>query len=257
MSDIHQKHHYHPISSEEIKDKQDVKPWRLPFWTEKPAWLIEKEKAEEQALKQEVEEQPAPETFPMPTAEELENIRRDAYNAGLEQGLVEGRQQGEKQGYEQGLQQGLEEGRQQGEQQGRQQGFATGEAKGLAKGQADIRQACEQLARVNEHLRASVIERDEQLPQVLSQMITGLCERILQHELSLTSEAIQSGLRDALRELPSGEKDIQVYLSHADMAQLDKSGFDTEIMHFLIFNKALSSSEITEIEAWCKKEAGL
>ncbi|WP_419811810.1 FliH/SctL family protein [Bacterioplanoides sp.] len=235
MTDYRQNHHFHPIASEEIKDDEAVKPWRLPFWTEKPAWLVEKEKKEqqaEQARQHELEREAEPETFPLPTAEELENIRRDAYNAGLEQGLIEGRQQGEKQGHEQGLQQGLEEGRQKGEQEGRQQGFASGEAEGLAQGQQQIQQACEQLAQVNQHLQANVVERDRQLPEVLARMISNLTEQLLGHELSVSQSAIGHFLQDALREMPAGEKDIQVYLSATDLTHLDKSGFDAEVLHF-------------------------
>lgn len=235
MADYRQNHHFHPIASEEIKEGEEVKPWRLPFWTEKPAWLIEKEKQEQQqelAKEQALEQQDEPETFPLPTAEELENIRREAYNAGLEQGLIEGRQQGEQQGYELGLQQGLEEGRQKGEQEGRQQGFATGEAEGLAQGQQQIQQACEQLTRVNQHLQANVVERDQQLPDVLAGMISNLTEQLLGHELSVSQSAISGFLQDALREIPAGEKNIQVYLSASDLTHLDKSGFDTEVLHF-------------------------
>ena len=229
MTELRQNHHFHPIAKDEVKE--DVKPWRLPFWTEKPAWLVEKEQQEQQEL-QAQQQQPEDETFPMPTAEDLENIRRDAYNAGLEQGLVEGRQQGEKQGYEQGLQQGLNEGRQQGEQEGRQQGFASGEAQGLEQGQQQITQACEQLQRINQHLRANVVERDQQLPQVVCEIIRNLSAQVLQHELSLGHVAMEQFIHDALTELPGGRQSVRVYLNATDISHLDRSGFDSEKMHF-------------------------
>ncbi|WP_420592037.1 FliH/SctL family protein [Bacterioplanoides sp.] len=229
MTELRQNHHFHPIAKDEVKE--DVKPWRLPFWTEKPAWLVEKEEKEQQQKEQQQAEA-EPESFPMPTAEELENIRRDAYNAGLEQGLVEGRQQGEKQGYEQGFAQGLEEGRAKGEQEGRQQGFDSGEAQGLEQGQQQIQQACEQLSRINQHLRASVIERDQQLPIVVCEMIRNLSSQVLQHELSLGNLAMEQFIRDALQELPGTGQAVKVYLNAADISHLDRSGFDTETMHF-------------------------
>ena len=43
MTEIRQEHH-HPIAA---GDARDVKPWRLPYWTEPPAWLAEKAAAEE------------------------------------------------------------------------------------------------------------------------------------------------------------------------------------------------------------------
>lgn len=227
MTELRQNHHFHPIAKDDVKE--DVKPWRLPFWTEKPAWLVEKEAQEQQ---EEQPQEPEPESLPMPTAEELENIRRDAYNAGLEQGLVEGRQQGEKQGYEQGFAQGLEEGRVQGEQEGRQQGFDSGEAQGLAQGQQQIQQACEQLERINQQLRASVIERDQQLPVVVCEMIRNLSTQVLQHELSLGNLAMEQFIRDALQQLPGSGQAVKVYLNAVDISHLDRSGFDTEKMHF-------------------------
>ena len=107
-------------------DKADhAKPWRLPFWTEPPAYVVEREKSEaaeaeaEENLKAEAE---AGERHHYPTAEEVELIRREAYNAGLEQGLVEGRQQG--------VNQGLEEGRAEGLEKGHAEGFVTGQCFG-------------------------------------------------------------------------------------------------------------------------------
>ncbi len=69
----------------------ESKNWNLPFWTE-PASVIkarEKEEAETIVEEEEIEIEPL-------TAEQLEQIRQEAYNEGLQQGLVEGRQKGEK-----------------------------------------------------------------------------------------------------------------------------------------------------------------
>ena len=228
MTEIRQPHHYHPLHEDEVKE--DVKPWRLPFWTEKPAWLIEKEQQEKQQTQQQANEE-AQSELTLPTAEELENIRRDAYNAGLEQGLVEGRQQGEKQGYELGLQQGLDEGRAKGEQEGRQQGFQAGEAQGLQQGQQQIDQQCQQLAQVTRVLQAGVIERDQQLPEVLTGLVSQLCQQVLQHELTVSQSAINRYLHQALQQLPGGESDIQVYLSSNDITHVDKSAFASDL-HF-------------------------
>lgn len=229
MTELRQNNHSHPIAKDEVKE--EVKPWRLPFWTDKPAWLVEKEEKEQQQ-KEQPQADPPPESFPMPTAEELENIRRDAYNAGLEQGLVEGRQQGEKQGYEDGFSQGLDEGRVKGEQEGRQRGFESGEAEGLEQGQQQIQQACEHLNRTNQHLQASVIERDQQLPVVVCEIIRNLSSQVVQHELSLGNQAMEQFIRDALYELPGSSQSINVYLNSADLSYLDRAGFDTETMHF-------------------------
>lgn len=211
------------ISAEQA---DDAKPWRLPFWTEPPSWVIEKEKQENEVVEEEVE------TFPMPTAEELENIRRDAYNAGLEQGLIEGRQQGHSEGYDAGKQKGLAEGRLKGEEEGRQQGFASGEAQGLEQGQQQINDSCQQLSHIYQYLKASVVERDQQLPQLLADMVVSLSEQVVQHELSQGSEKIAHFIHQSLLQLPGGEKDIHIFISPVDMNQIDQARFDGDKIIF-------------------------
>ncbi len=221
MTGIKQPHHFHTIAADETGD---VKPWRLPFWTEKPAWLIEKEAKEEAEAKAEddaVEE--ASEDIALPTAEELENIRREAYNDGLEQGLIEGRQQGRKEGHEEGHEEGYKAAFDQGQQEGRKEGFKTGEEEGRRKAQADIDAVVRRLNRIEDQLLAAVAERDQQLPDVLTQMVVSVCQHVLAAELSQGAVSIHQFVRRSLDELPSGEKNIRVVVSPDDARHLQTS----------------------------------
>lgn len=197
-----------------------AKPWRLPFWTETPQWAIERDRAEAEAQQAVVEQSrdgsADDELLSLPTADELENIRRDAYNAGLEQGLVEGRQQGYQEGFTQGLTQGKSDGYQQGYQQGQQEGRAAGEQQGLQAGQATVDQQVQQINGVLLQLQRTLQERDQALPDVLTELIRFTCEQVLEHELKNGAAGVQTYIEHALQQLPMGKDAVQVFVSSAD-----------------------------------------
>ncbi len=233
MTEIRQEHH-HPIAA---GDARDVKPWRLPYWTEPPAWLAEKAAAEEtEAVAADVHE--TDDVIPMPTAEELENIRREAYNAGLEQGLVEGRQQGHKEGYDNGHKEGYAAAFAEGKVEGHKEGVRSGEEEGRRKAQADVNAVVLRLQRVLNTLQAGIQERDQQLPEVLAALVAGICSRVLGHELNDGAVNILQFVQRALAELPGGEQHIQVVIGPDDARHLQNSleltGTD---MHFRVDDK--------------------
>ncbi|WP_430459798.1 FliH/SctL family protein [Thalassolituus sp. LLYu03] len=216
MSEIRSPHHFQPIPAE---DAENVKPWRLPFWTEPPAWLAEKEEkpADDAAAAE------ASEELSLPTAEELENIRRDAYNAGLEQGLVEGRQQGRKDGYDEGHSEGYKAAFDQGHKEGRADGFRVGEEEGKRKAQADVNAVVRRLERIMATLQADLCERDRQLPDVLTNLVSLICERVVQAEMADGAKAIHAFVRRALDELPAGEESIRIFVGPDDARHLRNS----------------------------------
>lgn len=220
MTELHQKHHLPPIPA---KEAREVKPWRLPFWTEPPAWLVEKEAAEKAAAEQSSDEGDDIADVSLPTAEELENIRRDAYNAGLEQGLIEGRQQGQREGYDAGHAEGYKAAFDQGHTEGREEGFGAGEADGKRKGQADINAVVGRLERVVKQLQSGLIERDQQLPEVLAALVAGICERVIGTQLADGAVNIHRFVQHALAELPSGEEEVKVFVGPDDARHLQAS----------------------------------
>lgn len=240
MTELHQKHHLPPIPAQEARE---VKPWRLPFWTEPPAWIVEKEAAEKAAKEHDGNDNNNAVNVSLPTAEELENIRCEAYNAGLEQGLIEGRQQGQREGYEAGHAEGYKAAFEEGHAAGREDGFAAGEADGKRKGQADIHAVVGRLERVVKQLHGSLTERDQQLPEVLAALVAGICERVIGSQLADGAVNIHRFVQHALAELPSGEEEIKVFVGPDDarhlQASLDVSGQE---LHYSIDGKLPAGS---------------
>jgi flagellar assembly protein FliH len=138
-----------------------------------------------------------------PTAEELGKIREQAVEEGRLAGLEEGRTQGHEEGYQQGHRQGLEDGKAEGLKEGRTQGLEEGKAKGQQDYQQQIDQQLAKLNALSGRCQLSLLEKDAELPSLLSQLILGCCRKVLHHELAVTnSERLQDFMRRALDQLP-------------------------------------------------------
>ena len=237
------KHRDSPISAEDI---DDARPWRLPFWTEPPVHVVKREAAEDAAAEAKRRslgsvkvKGTAKNSGGYPTAEELELIRREAYNDGLEQGRVEGRQEGHKDGYNEGVEQGRTEGHKEGFTTGKQEGINAGFAEGRANGVDEVTAEAIRLRAVVVSLQSSLRERDAQLPDVIVVLLTRLAEQVLKHELSEGAQAIQMYVDDAIAALPDGENLARVYVAAAD-AELLAPFADTVSVHI---DKALSAGD--------------
>ena len=225
----------------------NLKKWRLPFWTEEPVWesekvgtnirrrsrvkVIQPDEPEAAPAAKAAESLPTEATVPseevedihLPTAEELETIRREAYNEGLEQGLVEGRNNGHQEGFAQGEQEGRAQGLEAGTNEGYQAGFAQGEAEGLAKAQANTNMIVTRLTRVMDTLNSRISERDQALPNILAKMVEALCKQVLQTELSQGSANIHALVQASLAQLPEGADNIHVWIGPDDAKHLQHS----------------------------------
>ena len=205
-----------PIPAESA---EEARPWRLPFWTEPPVHTVEREpdpadSDDESAGKADADSNESPPNFP--TAEELEAIRREAYNAGLEQGLVEGRQQGHKDGYDAGFAEGQADGQAQGFDAGKKEGSTAGFQEGKALGSQEVTDEAQRLRQISATLTATLKERDAELPDVMLMLLTRLAEQVLEHELNSGADSIAQFVDKAIAALPSGEALAKVYVSEAD-----------------------------------------
>jgi flagellar assembly protein FliH len=198
-------------SSEDI----DIKPWDLPYWKGTP------KKDESDINAEEAEQLEEVELVEPLTVEDIEKIRNEAYEEGFLQGLNEGRDKGEKEGREQGIALGKAEGLKQGQQEGNRIGFEAGEAEGLASGKQHIEQAATQLFQLSEQLQHSLIDKDAAIPQVISQLIQSACQKILERELEQGDNQITQKVIRALKELPAGAENIQIFVSSADALHLE------------------------------------
>lgn len=196
-----------PIPAESV---ETARPWRLPFWTEAPVHVVERDDDEES------EEDSETDAIPYPTAEELEAIRRDAYNDGLEQGLVEGRQQGQADGFSAGFEEGQKEGRVKGQQEGKTEGSRLGYEEGKASGAEDVAAELTRLRQIVATLQAALTERDRQLPDVMIMLLTRMSEQVLGHELKAGAPAIARYVKESIALLPDGEEIAKVHVSEVD-----------------------------------------
>lgn len=201
-----------PIPAESA---EEARPWRLPFWTESPTHVVEREK--EEAAESEAEDDEADAVEPnYPTADELETIRREAYNDGLEQGLVEGRQQGYKDGHDAGFAEGREAGHQEGFASGQKEGASVGFQEGKSQGAQEVAEEAQRLRQIVTTLQGSLRERDGQLPEVLVMLLTRLAEQVLEQELKTGATNIARYVDAAIDALPAGEALAKVYVSTLD-----------------------------------------
>lgn len=207
----------------------DARPWNLPYWqgapvlkqpTKKPEPMPDEGSAEGEEL--EIEVQPL-------TAEQLEEIRRDAYNEGLEQGLVEGRQKGEKLGYDKGFEQGKKEGYGKGFEEGKEAGFNAGEKKAERDGKLRTDEQVKQLTAVMFALLDPIDNQQVELSQTVHDLVITLAKAVVGQELNQGSEHILTLVNKAVKDLPLGSQNIRVYVHSVDFPYLEEAAKQTEL----------------------------
>ena len=126
---------------------------------------------------------PEPEIKP-PTADEIEAIRRSAYEEGL--------------------------------QEGREAGKAEGYKAGFKSGEADSKAAITRLGQIARVLLEPIPQQDDELEQVVLAMVEKICRRIVHRELMLDSSQVLIVVREALDCLHPGAQRIRVHLNPVD-----------------------------------------
>lgn len=126
---------------------------------------------------------PEPEIKP-PTADEVEAIRRAAY----EEGLLEGREAGKADGFK--------------------SGFKSGEA--------EIKAAITRLGQITRVLLEPIPQQDDELEQAVLQMVERVCKRVVHRELILDSSQVLTIVREALDCLHPGAQRIRIHLNPVD-----------------------------------------
>ena len=205
------------IPAEEVTDP---KSWNLPYWVEPEAVVKAREKEQAQA-EQEVEvEEEEIEVEPL-TAEQLENIRQDAYNEGLQQGLVEGRQKGEKLGAQEGHKEGLTAGTEEGRKLGFEAGNDEGKKQALEEGQQQTQQTVDDLQLVIKNLSEELSSHKNIIDDFLPELVTQLAQAVINEELSQGSEHIVALVNLALAALPVDRSDLSIELNSKDLPFLE------------------------------------
>lgn len=126
---------------------------------------------------------PEPEIKP-PTADEIEAIRRAAYEEGL--------------------------------QEGREAGKAEGYKAGFKSGEADSKATIIRLGQIARVLLEPIPHQDDELEQAVLAMVEKICRRIVHRELVLDSSQVLMVVREALDCLHPGAQRIRVHLNPVD-----------------------------------------
>ena len=215
------------IPAEEVIEP---KRWNLPYWVEPEAVVKAREKEQAKAEKEadtevEVEEEEI-EVEPL-TAEQLENIRQDAYNEGLQQGLVEGRQKGEKLGAQEGRKEGLTAGTEEGRKLGFEAGNHEGKKQALEEGEKQTQQTIDDLQSVINNLSEALSSHKNSIENFLPELVTQLAQAVINEELSQGSEHIVALVKLALAALPVEKSDLSIELNSKDLPFLE-AAFEQE-----------------------------
>lgn len=174
------------VTTEEMIERESA----LGYRPEQPASAVE----EDETLK------PG-----MLTAADLEEIRQAAYLEGLEQG----KEDGFAQGYQEGLAKGHEDGLAQGTAQGKQEG--------LTQGQHEIDALAEKWQALIASLHTPLRNLDDQVEQQLIQLTAQLAKAVVRTELSINTNVLLAGLREAVSILNVSEGAVRISLPPDDL----------------------------------------
>lgn len=126
----------------------------------------------------------------LPTPEEIEALKKQAYDEAYTRGLMEGRQIG------------LEEGR----------------SEGYKAGEMQAQELVRQMRDVLDCLSAPLAQLDDEVEQQLLELSLVLARQIIRRELQTQPGEVVAVVREALALLPVGSRDVTVHL-HPDDAQ--------------------------------------
>tara|TARA_R110001592_G_scaffold138511_6_gene357802 strand:- start:14830 stop:15795 length:966 start_codon:yes stop_codon:yes gene_type:complete len=135
-----------------------------------------------------------------PTAQDLENIRKQAYEAGF--------QEGRKAGYEKGHNEGLLSGKEEGHKQGLEQG--------LAAGQTQINETLAKLERLLVELVAPIEKQQTLVEEAMLNVSMAVARAVIHRELSLDSSSIQQAIHLILNDLPKMDKGFSLKINPID-----------------------------------------
>ncbi|GAA6134813.1 hypothetical protein NBRC116188_16030 [Oceaniserpentilla sp. 4NH20-0058] len=214
------------IPADEVKDS---KRWNLPFWTE-PKNVVHSEEPENEEVvieEEEIEVEPL-------TAEQLECIRQEAYNEGLEQGLIEGRQKGEKLGYDEAYEEGKKSGETQGQKLGFDAGFEQGEKQALTNTTKEQEAISKRYEAVLEQLTQELTEQKTILSNTVPDIILAIAKAVITEELTQGSEHIVSLVDQALQSLPLDCGEIKIEVNPQDLpfveAAIEQGKFEGQVI---------------------------
>lgn len=160
----------------------------------------------EEGLKAKKEEGPAPaeEKVAAITLEELEAIRKAAYDDGFAEGKEHGYSEGHKEGYEAGVVSGTRDG------------FAAGQAEGLKNGQEIIASEAARFCRYANHLVDPIGKLDTEISSELIYLAGRLARAFIKQEVKVNPAYLEQAIADVCRLLPVASTNVSFRLNPAD-----------------------------------------
>lgn len=141
------------------------------------------------------------------TAEDIENIRQQAYQDGLKEGR--------KAGYQQGLQEGREAGK--------EAGHAEGLESGQREAQQQMQQRVKQLSTLMQQLLDPISLNQQQVEQGIVNLALALSRSVIQRELQLDSRVVASLVPRLLASLPKTASGIRIQVAVEDYDAVEQA----------------------------------
>lgn len=163
---------------------------------------------------------------PQVTVEELEQIRKDAFEEGKTQGYEEGKKQGYDDGYnegntkghQEGLDQGRQEGYQEGLAQGNEDGFLQGHNEGVESGQKVVLEQVERFRYLADALANPLRQVDKDVTDEIAYIISRLVKVITKKEIAKNADFLVKSIEKAISILPNAKKGATIYLNPDDLS---------------------------------------
>lgn len=191
-------------------ESEEAKAWDLPNLSD--AEQLEKSSQNAFNIKPKWKFEPPenePEEILPPTAEEIEQIRKAAYDEGFE----EGKQQGSEQGYSEGLEKGTAEGA--------EKGFAEGKSEGFEQGMQTAQSLISNLEDIVQQLHVPLEQVNAQVKQQVSQLAATLAKAVIHTEVKTNTQVIATALEKGLDALPLNETQVQIHLNPDDFLTIE------------------------------------
>lgn len=196
----------HLWSSEEI---EAFERWEMPDLTGVSLRSLGREKISDEIVEpEELAEEEVEEEIHLPTLEEVEAIRQEAYDTAYAEGLEKGRLDG----YEQGREDGFLKGKAEGYEEGSQQGYADG----IQQGEREVNDNLSRLNSMLALLHEPIAVQHEELETVLYELVTHLVTLMTHKELSIDSSVVTQIIQDSLAALPRNSERIRVFVNPDD-----------------------------------------
>ncbi len=162
-------------------------------------------------------DEPEPEVPQALTEEEIELLKRAAYQEGLEQGKAEG------------YQQGFELGKQGGYETGHQEGLQSGKNEGLEAGQQVITEQVHSLVAIADQFSQPLQLMNSQVEKQLVDMVLTLVKQVVHVEVQTNPQVILDTIKESVEALPIASHSIHLKLHPEDYALVTQTYGEVEL----------------------------